>query len=117
MTISLNLNQGNVATPEQKLAAFEKIILAVKNGDWDAKELLYKEFTPLLKSLSEKRAADTEQYNQLIEAGKAGLVKAAKKYKHKIHPEKFRIFALDFIENEMEKTIKGNKGLFARFFK
>jgi DNA-directed RNA polymerase specialized sigma subunit len=110
------MNQGAGATPEQKMVAFEKIILSVKSGNWDAKTILAKEFTPLLTSLAEKRSTEIGVINNLIESGKKGLFKAAKKYKHKMHPEKFRIFALDFIEKEMDKTLKGGGGILSSIF-
>lgn len=114
MTIPLNMHQNTFLTPEQKLVAFEKNILDVKSGDGNAEIRLIKEFTPLLLSLAEKRSTDTDVINNLIESGKKGLVKAAKKYKHKMHPEKFRIFALGFIEQEMDRMLSG--GIFSRIF-
>ena len=115
MTIPLNINQTN-ANMQQKMAHFEKIILAVKAGDWNAKELLANEFMPLLTSLAERRSKEKAVINTLIEAGKKGLFKAAQKYVHKIHPEKFRIFALTFIEKEMDNALTGKKGFFSRIF-
>ena len=109
------MDQNYNATAEEKLAAFEKIILSVKSGNPDAKTRLTKEFMPLLTSLAEKRSADIGEINNLIESGRKGLFKAAKKYKHKIHPEKFRIFALEFIEKEMNKTLSGG-GIISRIF-
>ncbi len=115
MPIPLHMNQSINTTPEQKLAAFERVILAVKKGDLNAKASLTKEFSPLLISLAEKRSTDIGEINNLIESGDKGLFKATKKYKHKIHPEKFRIFALDFIEKEMDKTLCGG-GIISRIF-
>ena len=89
--------------------------LAAKSGDWNAKQNLAKEFTPLLVSLAERRSSDPSRVNALIEAGKTGLYKAATKYKPAMGAERFRIFALDFIEAAMDRGERGG-GFLGRLF-
>lgn len=93
----------------------EKIILAVKNGDWTAKNQLTSAFNPLITSLAEKRGANVSEINAYIEAGNQGLVAAAKKYKSSIGADKFQVFALDFIEAHMNR-LSGGGGFFSRLF-
>ena len=120
MKISLNLDQHDGASQHAiDLKSLEHDILATKEGDWTAKANLTRTFTPLLKSLAEKRSSDVPQINEYIEAGKEGLVAAAKKYKPGIGAERFRIFALDFIEGSMDRVDKAKKrkaGFFGRLF-
>jgi len=93
----------------------ERDILNTKKGDWSAKSNLAKTFSHLLRSLAEKRSSDPTQINTLIEAGKEGLFKAASKFKQGMNPDRFHIFALEFIEKAMDKKLK--PGFFARLFK
>ena len=66
----------------------------------------------LIKSLAEKRASDAQGVNDMIERGKQGLYKAAKKYKKSVGADRFQIFALKFIEQSMDN--KG--GFFSKLF-
>jgi DNA-directed RNA polymerase specialized sigma subunit len=116
MKIALNMGQADGLSGKHQLAAFEREILAAKGGDWEAKNNLARRFAPLLTSLAQKRTADTGEINKFIEAGKKGLLKAAGKYKSNIHPDKFQVFALDFIEREMNIAAKGGGGFLARLF-
>jgi len=117
MKIPLNINQGASTTSKAaKAKVLEHDVVAAKNDDWNAKTRLAQTFMPLMKSLAEKRATETQQVNALIEAGKEGLYAAAKKYKKSMGAEKFRLFALDYIESRMDR--KGKRGgFFARLFK
>jgi DNA-directed RNA polymerase specialized sigma subunit len=116
--MKIPLNMGNNSNQSSKAAQFkilEREILATKKGDWNAKNNLIRTFTPLLTSLAEKRSSDPAQKNKLMDAGKEGLFNAARKYKESIGPDKFQIFALDFIESNMDNLGK-NVGFFARLF-
>lgn len=116
MKIPLHLaNNGPQSTQATQTKNLERDILATKRGDWNAKNSLAKTFMPLITSLAEKRTTDNVQKNKLIEAGKEGLFNAARRYKENMGPEKFRIFALDFIESSMDNVGKGG-GFFARLF-
>lgn len=95
--------------------AFEKMITGAAKGDWEAKNQLVLTFQPLLNSLAEKRTSDVPTLNKYLEAGKEGLMKAARKYTPSVGPDRFRIFALDFIEAAMDSAAGGG-GFFARLF-
>lgn len=116
MRIPLNMGKEQVSGDKQdQLRALDRDILACKNGDWEAKARLFKQFMPLLLSLAKKRTSDNATVNRYVEAGKNGLVHAANKYKSSIGADHFQIFALDFIETAMNKAEPG-KGFFARLF-
>ena len=104
MTIPINTNNDSISPAEQERAMMERIITAVKSGNWEAKPLLITEFTPLLTFLARKRSASQVAIHDLIEAGEKGVFKATKKYKMKRRHINFKIFALDFIEKEMNKV-------------
>jgi len=115
LKIPLNMGETNDATGKRQLASIERLILAAKGGDWNARHQLARRFNGLLTSLAQKRATDPRDVQALIEAGKRGLNKAAKKYRPSIKPEKFQIFALDYIEREMNAAA-GGRGFLARLF-
>lgn len=116
--MKIGLNIGGSDPKDSKAAeqrALENLILNAKKGDWEAKDQLVLKFKPLLTSLAEKRTEDTEMINKYTEAGKEGLLAAASKYKTTVGPEHFRIFALDFIETNMDHAEKGG-GILSRLF-
>ena len=115
MKISLNI----AGTDEQtnKMAenkAMERLLLSVKQGDWEARELLLQRYRPLMLSLVQKRTSETALQNKYMEAAKAGLLAAASKYTHSVQPDRFQIFALDYIEASMNRSER--RGFFARLF-
>ena len=121
MKISLNMAQAQQPqSREEQRKAFDRDILAIQEGDWNAKNRLVRQFTPLLTSLAEKRSSDLPRINQLIEAGKQGLFTAARKYKSSVGADRFQIFALDFIEDSMNRVRSdpesASGGFFARLF-
>ena len=61
----------------------------------------------------QKRASDQAQINDLIEKGKEGINKAAKKFNLKDGADKFRIFAVNYVEDAMDG--KGG-GFFSKLF-
>jgi DNA-directed RNA polymerase specialized sigma subunit len=114
--LSMSGDQGPDADKGKRNKALESTILASKRGDWDAKNALGRSFLPLITSLAEKRSEDTAEINTLIAAGKEGLFAAARKYRRDIGPVDFQLFALDFIEAQMDKPEKSG-GLFGKLFK
>ena len=116
MKIPLNMGDGGNTTAAQKTQALGRLIKAAREGDWDAKSNLARQFTPLLTSLAEKRSSDIGEINNLIEAGKKGLYRAARKSKAYAPADRFQIFALDFIEREMDRVQGGGGGLLSRLF-
>ena len=116
MKIPLHMGQdGQQSNRQTAQKVLEHDILAAKKGDWNAKSSLVRTFTPLLTSLAEKRAAKPTDMNSYIDAGKEGLFKAARKYKTSVGADRFQIFALDFIENAMDR-VDGGGGFLSRMF-
>jgi len=117
MKIGLNMGEReNLSSKEADNRALEKAIAACKKGDWAARNLLGKMFLPWLKSLAAKRAepGDIAAINSLIEDGKGALCKAARKYKLERGAHQFRVFAVPFVENAMDKG--SHVGFIARLF-
>lgn len=109
MKIPLNVNQD--ADPTSAAAqdrVLEQHIAAVKSGDWTAKQGLFKEFTSLLTSAAERRSKDPDKQRLYIEAGRSGLVKAAKHHRATNSAHGYRIAAVEFIENAMDRVDKGS---------
>lgn len=115
MKIALNMGQSNTGSDRNAQSkALERDIQGVQKGDWTAKNNLVKAFQNLLRSLAEKRSKDPTEINTLIEAGKEGLFKAAQKFSIATGGDRFHVFALDFVEQAMDRKQKG--GFFARLF-
>lgn len=116
MKIPLKMDTGRIMSEkEEKARILEHDIISCKNGDWEAKARLIRTFMPLLISLAKKRTQDNAAVNRYVEAGKNGLANAAAKYKTSVGADRFQIFALDFIEQEMNRA-EPKKGFFARLF-
>jgi DNA-directed RNA polymerase specialized sigma subunit len=117
MKISLHVgDKDSGARKAAQAQVLEHDILAVKGGDWNARNNLIRSFMPLLTSLARKRAAETDQLNMYIECAKEGLLRAARKYKPSVGAADFQIFALDYIESAMDKGAGRKKGFLSRFF-
>ena len=116
MKIALNLRQDDVISPEAEREKFiERDVEACRRNDWEAKTRLIQAFIPLLTSLAKKRTQDTAVLNRYIEAGKEGLVDAARHYKSVAANGKFQVFALSYIEDAMTHLDK--PGFFSRLFR
>jgi DNA-directed RNA polymerase specialized sigma subunit len=105
------MSRHNDGQQENKISEGE--IQACKMGDWEAKHRMVRAFTPLMTNLARKRAPEgkPEKINILLEAGKAGLMRACKKYSPEVGSGKFQIFALNYIEESMDSI---GTGLFSR---
>lgn len=111
--IALNLKQHDNIAPELELEkSIERDVESCKRNDWEAKTRLVQFFMPLLTSLAKKRSQETAVINRYIEAGKEGLVNATRHYKPS--NGKFQVFALNYIENQMDRLQR--PGFFARLF-
>jgi DNA-directed RNA polymerase specialized sigma subunit len=113
MKIALNMGQdvdGTGRAAQDK--ALERDIMAAKGGDWTAKQSLARTFQPLIASLAQKRTRDQQRLADFSEAGRDGLVKAARKYRPSDGPHKFRIQASEAIQEAMDRAAKPS--LFAR---
>lgn len=116
MKIGLNIDGKDANSVKAAEArALENLILDAKKGDWEAKEKLSQKFRPLILSLVEKRTRDTAMVNKYMEAAKAGLLTAASKYTPAVGADNFRIFALDFIEKNMDH-VERRGGFLSRLF-
>lgn len=107
-------NNETLSAKSAQAKVLTRDVVAAKKGDWKAKNHLAQTFMPLITSIAQKRSNDKSEINRYIEAGKDGLFKAVKKYKDS-KPEGFQLFALDFIEQSMNKAVKG-KGFFSKLF-
>ncbi len=118
MKISLHMPRGDVAAT-QRIAQdriMEHEIMACKQGDFGVEKKMIRSFMPLFTSLARKRSQDPAVINRCIEAGVRGLKKAIRKYKSSVGPDKFRIFAVEFIEQSIDQELVGEKSFFARWF-
>jgi DNA-directed RNA polymerase specialized sigma subunit len=112
--ISLNLSQNDYSSPEAtREKAIERDVEACNRNDWEAKTRLIQTFMPLLTSLAKKRTQETAILNRYIEAGKEGLTDAAQHF-NASSTTKFQIFALNYIEQAMNRV--NRPGFFARLF-
>ncbi len=118
MKISLRMNQGDIQSTSRAAQdrVMEHEIMACKQGDFEAEKRMLQKFMPLLTSMARKRSSEPAVINTCIDAGKLGLKKAIQKYKPSVGADKFRIFAVDFIEKSIDNQLQGKKGFFARFF-
>ena len=118
MKIGLNIAGNDMQTSKvAENKAFENVILSAQKGDWKAKDELVQRLRPLVLSLAEKRSTDGHMVSKYVEAAKNGILTAADRYKPAIGPDKFRIFALDFIEDHMDRVGKGRSFLSRLFGK
>ncbi len=103
MKIPLNVNkaEGVTAAAEQDRILAHNLT-AAKRGDWEAKKVIVSTFTPLIRTLAERRTSDIPAQNKLIESGKEGLGVAIKKFNAARGADRFQLFALDFIERHMD---------------
>lgn len=114
MKIALNLKQGDQYNQEQdREHNIERDVMNVKKSDWEAKARLSQQFMPLMMTMAKKRVTETAAINRHIEAGKEGLLAAVRRYKPGTG-QKFEVFALSFIEAEMDRVSR--PGFFARLF-
>ncbi len=91
-----------------QVEAMEQAVRGCKTGDWEAKHALERQFSPLITKLAIKRAgADIEARNELIERGRAGLYRAAKRFPARESVRHFRLYALDEIEAAMDNPLRG----------
>jgi DNA-directed RNA polymerase specialized sigma subunit len=117
MKIPLNIDRnGPQSGREAQAKVLERDVLAARKGDWNAKNNLVRTFTPLLTQLARKRTAEPARINTYIEAGKEGLLKAARGYRPGSRADRFQISAATAIESAMDKVDRKSGGFFARLF-
>ena len=113
MRISLRAVARDGVVSEQKIAEHE--IAAFQKGDWAAGDRLVHTFGSLLASLAKERSTDPATINKYIEAGKEGVLLAARKFKPSDNHGRFQLFALAYIEKSMDNVDKP-QGFLARLF-
>lgn len=112
--ISLNLGQSDSYTSDaDREKVLDRDVQACRKGDWEAKSRVIHAFMPLLTSLARKRSSDIAAINRYIDGGKEGLMTAARHFKETSNT-KFQIFALQYIEEAMNKV--DHPGLLQRLF-
>ena len=95
---------SNLAANSGEIEALTQAIDGCRLGDWEAKRALERIFQPLLVMLATKRAGDDVKHRtHLLERGREGLYRAAKRFPKRDPVKQFRIFALPFIEAAMDK--------------
>ena len=114
--MKIALSQDEVASLSGSGAqaeALEQAVAGCKLGDWESKHALERLFNPLIIMLAAKRAgADRAACNELIERGREGLYQAAKRFPQRESIRRFRLFALDCIEQAMDKPARSLLKLF-----
>ncbi len=100
--------------PAARAKALQKDILAAKRGDWEARHRVERSLQPVLQNMAHKRTQDNAEFNALMEAGKKGILTAIRKVDKHISGDRFQIFALPFIEAQMDKS--GQSGWLAKLF-
>lgn len=113
MKISLNLNDLGSGEVSQG-AALERLVMAAKSGDIQARDAILHQFMPLLTTMARKRSKDNAVINSMIEKGKTGILHAIRKYKTSMGPEHFQVLAIDHIEKEISP--QKSSGFFSRLF-
>jgi DNA-directed RNA polymerase specialized sigma subunit len=110
------LTSESVPVAAAQSRAVERDIMAIKKGDFSAQQSLIRTFLPLILSVAQKRSSEVSQINRYVETGKAGLLKAARKYKPGMGAEKFQFLALECIQSAMDRE-EGGGGFFSRLFR
>ena len=110
-----NNNEADASPAANREQAIERDVKPCRRGDWEAKARMVRQFMPLLTSLAGRRSSETATINRLINAGKDGMLKAARKFRPSEHA-RFEIFALKYIEAAMDRA-NSSGGFWARLFR
>lgn len=104
MKIPLSQDElANLASSNSDIEALQHAIAGCRLGDWEAKHNLERLFQPLLVMLATRRAGDDAKLrNALVERGREGLYRAAKRFPRNDQVRHFRLFALTFVEAAMD---------------
>jgi len=114
--MKIAFSQNEVASLSSGGAHAEELAQAVsgcKMGDWEAKHTLERLFSPLIAMLAAKRVeSGNVARNELIDRGREGLYRAAKRFPRREPIRRFRLYALDYIEAAMDKPVRGLPKIF-----
>ena len=92
------------------------LVASAAGGDFQSCEELVRCFMPVLQDLSKRRTNGVQQRNVLIDAGKRGLLQAARRYQARGAAKKdFKLFALPYIEKGMN-VAEGKAGWWTRLW-
>ena len=116
MKIPLTSQHEGETPAGQKLRKLANDLAAARRSDWGARDRVVHHFTPLIRSLADKRTQDPREIQRLVEAGKAGLVTAIGRFDPAAGTERFQLFALDYIEKRMDRPA-GAGGFFSRLLR
>jgi len=117
MKIPLNTSASEGDTPAaHKLRKLANDLAAARRSDWGARDRVVHHFTPLIRSLADRRTQDPKERQRLVEAGQAGLVTAISRFNPSGGPERFQLFALDYIEKRMDRPAESG-GLLSRLLR
>ena len=107
MKISLSQDEvDNLAASGGHAEELAQAIAGCKIGDWESKHALERLFASLISMLAEKRAgSDATLRSKLMERGREGLYRAAKRFSRRDSVRHFHVFALDYIEAAMDKPV------------
>ena len=113
--MAMNLHSGDgLSSADKRMQVLERDLKAAKRGDWNAKKRVYSSLHDILNEFAAKRSSSNEEINVMLEAGKKGIDQAIKKFKLTSGADRFQIFALPFIEKNMDHPSSG--GLFSKIF-
>jgi len=105
MKVALSQQEVSGLAASSDDEALSGAVKAYKKGDWEAGHVLDRQFHHLLVMLAAKRAgSNVAANNTLIERGREGLHRAAKRFPRRQHIRHFRLFALPFIETAMDQS-------------
>ena len=115
--MKIAFSQDEVATLSGSGAHAEELAQAVagcKLGDLESRHALERQFAPLITMLAGKRTGADNHVarNELIDRGREGLYRAAKRFPPRESIRRFRLFALDYIEAAMDKPVRGLPKIF-----
>ena len=118
MKIPLNMGDDAKRSPQARdLRKLSGIIKAIQEGQWDAGDKLVREMKSYLENLAHKRAhGDEDAYARYLTAAEEGLLKAAKKFDTSDSIDKFKVYALDYIDKSMDKAGGSSGGFLGKLF-
>lgn len=105
---------SDISGKSAKHLALTLILEEFQRGDYQGANQLIREFDGLIRNLAERRAKGRPaEVARLVELGRDGLRKAARKFRLSAGAGQFQVFAVDYIQKAMDGK---DKGFLARLF-
>lgn len=105
-------DSSDISGKSAKHLALTLILEQCQRGDYQGCNQLIREFDGLIHNVAQRRSnGHPAETSRLVELGREGLKKAARKFRLSAGAAQFQIFALDYIQKAMDGK---NKGLLAR---